>query len=383
MRKVRKARKTRRTRLGSRGEARAPEQPLSLRTWSLLHVKAVAAAFADSPLAARPVLADALKRRVLALLGPTPAGLKLAVGGGALAIVCARTGVVEREYAPETFRGRNVYIKCVAWSPDGTQLAAGRTDGELRLLDAWSGAVQQDVTHDGIVFAASWHPLAARRALATGASDGKVRIIDAASGVVEHAASLGGLVYSVAFHPSGAYVAAGCWDGSVRFVDAESGVVTGQVAASERYGGAIFDLAWSPSGEHLALGSGHTGCGQCAVLHVASGAVERVLAHGGSVHSVAWHPRTAQLATASFDRSLRIFTAAGPKAAERRCNLGGRCFAAAWHPAGTHVVTGSEAGEAGAEDVHGRASIVDAATGECVRVIPVQGNGVAAVAWSP
>ena len=83
--------------------------PLSLRAWSLLHIKAVSAVldeavFGDS---------DGIKRIVHSYLGYAPSGVKLATGSvpGLLRIVDAATGAVEKEVPHESA------VFSVAWSP--------------------------------------------------------------------------------------------------------------------------------------------------------------------------------------------------------------------------------------------------------------------------
>ena len=82
---------------------------LSMRTWSLLHVKAVSAVL-DAPLFGDT---DCIKRIVHSYLGYAPSGIKLATGcnGHRLRIVDAATGAVEKEVRHEDF------VLSVAWSP--------------------------------------------------------------------------------------------------------------------------------------------------------------------------------------------------------------------------------------------------------------------------
>ena len=83
--------------------------------------------------------------------------------------------------------------------------------------------------------------------MATGCDDGWLRIVDAASGVVEQevchgSKGHGSEVRSVAWSPSGAKVMTGCCDGQLRTVDAASGVVERQMS----HGHYIMCGAWSP-----------------------------------------------------------------------------------------------------------------------------------------
>ena len=89
--------------------SRIARSSLSMRTWSLLHVKAVSAVL-DAPVFGDT---DCIKRIVHSYLGYAPPGIKLATGsdGGLLRIVDAATGAVEKE-VPHVD-----WVSSVAWSP--------------------------------------------------------------------------------------------------------------------------------------------------------------------------------------------------------------------------------------------------------------------------
>merc|ERR1719399_608012 len=101
---------------------------LSLRTWSLLHIKSVSAAFDDLPFGDT----DGMKRMVHSYLGYAPSGIKVATGSedGLLRIVDAATGAVEKEVPHDNG------VRSVAWSPSGTKVATSSDDRRLRIVDA-------------------------------------------------------------------------------------------------------------------------------------------------------------------------------------------------------------------------------------------------------
>ena len=68
-----------------------------------------------------------------------------------MSIKDAASGVVEHEVGnPDYF--------AVAWSPSGTKVATGAVDGWLRIVDAASGVVGQQVDHGSAVFSVAWSP---------------------------------------------------------------------------------------------------------------------------------------------------------------------------------------------------------------------------------
>ena len=123
---------------------------LSMRTWSLLHIKAVSAVLDD------PLLGDTgcMKRIVHSYLGYAPPGIKLATGSfdDRLRIVDAATGAVDKEVLHEG------PVFSVAWSPSGTKVATGSDDYRLRIVDAATGAVEKEVRHEGWVSSVAWSP---------------------------------------------------------------------------------------------------------------------------------------------------------------------------------------------------------------------------------
>jgi acetyl esterase/lipase/Tol biopolymer transport system component len=129
---------------------------------------------------------------------------------------------VAREQEQTVLIGRAGYGYDVAFSPDGTRLAtsgtAGSTDGsaDARLWDVTTGA--QYVLLEGHTAAVMSIAFSLDgRTVASGSFDGTVRLWDATTGATitilnDHKDA----VASVAFSPDGMMLAAGSWDGVVR-----------------------------------------------------------------------------------------------------------------------------------------------------------------------
>ena len=131
----------------------------------------------------------------------------------------------------------------LAWSPDGTRLAAAEVSGPVALFDIATGTAQVRLAgHDFGTTDLAWHPTA--DLIATAGQDGHARLWDTKTGELRGACPAGAAwVEHVAWAPIGdrLAVAAGrkltLWDGAGRRVrsypDAKS---------------TIADLAWSRDG---------------------------------------------------------------------------------------------------------------------------------------
>jgi WD40 repeat protein len=102
----------------------------------------------------------------------------------------------------------------VAFSPDGTQVATGSSDGSARVFGAATGAEISRLGHDGPVTAVAFSPDGTQ--VATGSSDGSARVFGAATGAEISRLDHDGPVTAVAFSPDGTQVATASNDASAR-----------------------------------------------------------------------------------------------------------------------------------------------------------------------
>lgn len=210
---------------------------------------------------------------------------------------------------------------CIAYSPDGTRMAFGETDGPLRVWDtAMSPGTLHAVTHEEYTV---WSPCVAFSPdgafFAFAAPDGAVRICDSASSAV--AVSLsddGAQVHAVGFSPDGAHIVLGSQDHALRIYN----IATQQLEHILRgHSDMVLSVAYSPSGKQIASGSsngtvriwdaeigrpigapldGH----QELITRSAFGERE-VIRSQESIHSVSWSPDGRSLASSPHGFNLQ------------------------------------------------------------------------------
>jgi WD40 repeat protein len=106
-------------------------------------------------------------------------------------------------------------VKSVAFSPDGTKVAAGSDDqfspsGYARVFDAVTGTEISRLDHNGPVNAVTFSPDGTK--VATGSDDHSTRVFDPATGTEISRLDHNGAVNAVTFSPDGTRVATGSDD---------------------------------------------------------------------------------------------------------------------------------------------------------------------------
>jgi WD40 repeat protein len=202
------------------------------------------------------------------------------------------------------FEGHDGWIRSVAFSPDGTQLATGSIDTTINIWDMDSGEVAQTLRgHTTIVSGVTFAPGGMR--LASTSRDGTLRLWDLQSGQeleggprpffeapTDPTSDAPYWTTGVDFSPDGRSVAVGAADGVVRILSLSSGEVE-QTLSDHRALVVIRGVAFSPDGETLATASLD---GTVRLWDARTGARLATLDHKEmQLFGVSWHPDSVRL----------------------------------------------------------------------------------------
>jgi len=224
------------------------------------------------------------------------------------------------------------YVIDLAWSPDGSVLAAASSAGGVTLFDSKSGAVHHKLAgHDGGTDAISWRPLGkvqsakdqvtgADAVLATGGQDGAVRLWTGTTGKQLWEVSLGGawiehLAWSSAETARSPVLAASA--GRILSLIAADGTIQHTFPSAPK---TLSALTWRPAG-HPAPGDNPPSSGlppPTSILAAAyfggvclwnsqSFTAWKEFPYNNGIHALAWSPDGRWLVSGNQDPSVHLW----------------------------------------------------------------------------
>ena len=217
---------------------------------------------------------------------------------------------VDTENEPVTLAVEGRFAKSVAFSTDGVLLAVSECEGEGKTgrVVLWNWRLGRRLAtlegHQGVVNTLAFSVDGSR--LASGGSQGDVKLWDLATHrgqTVLQAHPTGRTIQAVAFSPDGTLLmTAGLLDRDVRLWDAVTGVPRGTLPAAED---GVNALAFSSDGPMLAMARGD---GLVALWDVAARRLLGVLrTRGAALQSTVFSADGHQLATGGKDGVIRIW----------------------------------------------------------------------------
>jgi WD40 repeat protein len=192
------------------------------------------------------------------------------------------------------------YAIDLAWSPDGSILAAASAAGGIMLYDAATGAVKHPLPgHTDGVNALAW---STNGLLATGGQDGCVRLWNAATGAQSAEVKLGNAwVEHLAWRPDGTLLFASA--GRKLVALKPDGTIIHTFADAPK---TIAALAWRPDGSACAAAC----FGHVVIWDAATLATQKEFSYGNAIYALTWSPDGRWLVAGCHDNAVHLWVPA-------------------------------------------------------------------------
>jgi len=205
-----------------------------------------------------------------------------------------------------TIKGHSFLIWSLAFSPDGETLASGSRDNTIKLWNLKNGEEIRTLTgHSESVFSVVISPDG--NTLASGSYDHTIKLWNLKNG--EEIRTLTGhseSVFSVVISPDGQIIASGSGDNTIKLWHLKTGQ---EIRTLSGHSSSVYSVAISPDGQIIASGSGDN---TIKLWNLKTGQENRTLTgHSAKVNSVSFSPDGNTLVSGSFDGSIKIWRCDG------------------------------------------------------------------------
>lgn len=284
------------------------------------------------------------------------------------------TNLQDANFAHATFHASRFWesfasIAALAFSPNGTYIAAGMTNGELFLWSLKNWELRYRIpSHTDMIWSVTFSPDGSL--LATGSEDQMVCVWDVASGeCLLRISAHEGWVKSVCFLNGNAQLATAGHDAKVRLWD----ITTGECLKSwQAHNSWIWSIAISPDGKYLATaGQDHA----VKLWDLTDYQCVRILArHTEPVRTVAFSPDGQLLLSAGFDQLIAVWEVDTGHCLQLMSGHENLIWSAAFSADGKEIVSGGD---------DQQILIWQTETGTLLRTIEGHQNRLWAVAFHP
>jgi len=283
-----------------------------------------------------------LSRRAVLLGGLSLAGI-VAVGGGLTGVALAAKPT--RGTLLHTLPQDDI-VYAVAWSPDGTHLAAASNAQEVQVWDAAGGTyiLTYSGHAPGIAGAVTWSPDG--KYIASGGSDATVQVWEAFTrrkiipSIQTGHSGFNKVVNAVAWSLNGKYLASVGEEGYVKVWDAVTGhLIYAYKGHISQYGGnSVNAVAWSPDSSRVASASSDQ---TVQVWDATTGRpIYTYTEHSGAVNAVSWSPDGTRLASGGDDTTVQVWSPSASGSLKYR-EHSASVQAVTWSSDGQHLASGS------------------------------------------
>ncbi len=270
--------------------------------------------------------------------------LMIIVGMIALAIIVAGPSQAENYGLEETLIGHSNYVHSVSWNPNGTLLASGANDHEIKIWDTSTWQITRTLTgHTDKVFSVSWNPNGTL--LASGSADHTIKIWNTSTWenlqtLIGHS----GVVTSVTWSPDGKQLASGSYDYKIKIWNTSTWQNTDTLTAHEWYSSLVACVSWSPDVSLMASGGSGN---ELRIWNTSTwGLVKTVDTQtwpGGTVRSVSWSPDGSQLASVPpNENSFKIWNTTTWDNTQTIIGHTAQVSSLSWNPNGNRLASGSD-----------------------------------------
>jgi WD40 repeat protein len=181
---------------------------------------------------------------------------------------------------------------------DGTLIVTGDETGEVLIVDAFTGEVQESFNYGVVVRDVNVSPDG--KSLAVARDDGRITVIDLKTRKFDFELYTYGSLNVTAFSPNGAWIAAGSSSGSITLWN----LIDGRIVKGPSHRGQVFDIVFSPDGRKFVSGGSDS---VAFLVSTTTGQKLFTVTNENWVEDVTFSPDGSWFVTASDDFRVRVW----------------------------------------------------------------------------